>query len=62
MIIRNSYSLSRHITGSKGMGWPSSFRASPVLPPPLPFFLASQVLSLTGYQKFISLEQNYNHV
>nr|DAS65875.1 MAG TPA: hypothetical protein [Caudoviricetes sp.] len=25
-------------------------------------FLASQVLSLTGYQKFISLEQNYNHV
>ncbi len=34
-------------------------------PPPYhrpPFFLASQVLSLTGYQKFISLEQNYNHV
>nr|DAW84936.1 MAG TPA: hypothetical protein [Caudoviricetes sp.] len=31
-------------------------------PPPsyhrLPFFLASQVLSLTGYQKFISLGQN----
>lgn len=34
MIIRNSYSLSRHITGSKGMGWPSSFRAYPILPPP----------------------------
>ena len=34
MIIRDSYPISCHVTGSKGMGWPSSFRPCPILPPP----------------------------